>query len=878
MRFESRIPFAREVPAAHREIERPSAVIEVLAPRDWTSAQTEAWLDWAEIEAARDAGPGWPGPDDQSDPADRLLDGALARYAGALATRGWIQGLFDAAADAVAFRAGLLSSLAQGLAAPGAPLFAKAPAPLDLPSPAFAAALDLRQGQARARKAAAEAAPVLAAKLQAVMDSIVRCEGDADACADPRRNAALGRAGRAARDAGASDAVIRQAIVLARAGERLWPAGHIDPSPSEPPLIAVVAADGTGGVRRAALGAWETGEVLLARSPEAAQAARAALTAPRAALAAGGFWRDGALDVEGLAALARVWTVALALQADSGPAGAPIALTVAGLGEMLVGRGLAYGAPEGRTAAAEILAVVRKAAVSAADEIAAALKTPPLRQAQVTALFDDAEMTLRLGGLALGAEPWAGPLTTAEIEDGIISGLAGAAVGGLAIFGVDPEAVQKHTRGDGLLAQAPHLGRPALEALGFTDHEFALIEAALAAGTPLRSAFGIEGLGEGFVRDVLGVTAEALAAPGFDLLAAMGLGDDQVAAAAAHIGAQRSLAACPALPPEARAVFLAADEIPAADRLAMIAALDAVSCAPCLSALPAPAGASPGDVEGLFRAAAELGVRALRIAAPPQDDAALELPPAEEEPPKRRLEAAPIVAERVVEKVIERERERRRLPDRRKGYIQKAAVGGHKVYLHTGEYDHGELGEIFIDMHKEGAAFRSLMNNFAIAISIGLQYGVPLEEFVEAFVYTRFEPAGPVTGNDSIRSATSILDYIFRELAVSYLDRQDLANADPDELHADGLGNGLGDTVAMQPPSPLPASLFISKGFARGAAGDNLIILPVGGRERPSGGARSEEAPDVCADCGELAVRRKNGGLVCEACGSLAGAGRPHAG
>ena len=124
-----------------------------------------------------------------------------------------------------------------------------------------------------------------------------------------------------------------------------------------------------------------------------------------------------------------------------------------------------------------------------------------------------------------------------------------------------------------------------------------------------------------------------------------------------------------------------------------------------------------------------------------------------------------------MERVVEVDRSRRRLPDRRKGYIQKTTVGGHKVYLHTGEYDDGELGEIFIDMHKEGAAFRSLTNNFAIAISIGLQYGVPLDEFVEAFVFTRFDPSGPVTGNDSIRSATSILDYVFRELGVSYLGR-----------------------------------------------------------------------------------------------------------
>ena len=134
---------------------------------------------------------------------------------------------------------------------------------------------------------------------------------------------------------------------------------------------------------------------------------------------------------------------------------------------------------------------------------------------------------------------------------------------------------------------------------------------------------------------------------------------------------------------------------------------------------------------------------------------------------------------------VERLRERERLPNRRKSYIQKAVVGGHKVYLHTGEYEDGRLGEIFIDMHKEGASFRRLMNNFAIAISLGLQYGVPLEEYVEAFTFTRFEPSGFVQGNDAIKNATSILDYVFRELAISYLGRNDLAHISPDEIGDD---------------------------------------------------------------------------------------------
>jgi ribonucleoside-diphosphate reductase alpha chain len=156
-------------------------------------------------------------------------------------------------------------------------------------------------------------------------------------------------------------------------------------------------------------------------------------------------------------------------------------------------------------------------------------------------------------------------------------------------------------------------------------------------------------------------------------------------------------------------------------------------------------------------------------------------------------EKATVLAEKIVEKIIYREiirTNREKLPERRKGYTQKAIVGGHKVYLRTGEYGDGRLGEIFIDMHKEGAGFRAMMNNFAIAVSVGLQYGVPLEEFVEAFTFTRFEPAGMVQGNDSIKNATSILDYIFRELAVSYLDRTDLAHVKPGGTSFDDLGRG----------------------------------------------------------------------------------------
>jgi ribonucleoside-diphosphate reductase alpha chain len=163
-------------------------------------------------------------------------------------------------------------------------------------------------------------------------------------------------------------------------------------------------------------------------------------------------------------------------------------------------------------------------------------------------------------------------------------------------------------------------------------------------------------------------------------------------------------------------------------------------------------------------------------------------------------------------------REREKMPDRRKGYTQKAVVGGHKVYLRTGEYDDGRLGEIFIDMHKEGAALRSFINNFAIAVSLGLQYGVPLDEYVDAFTFTRFEPAGPVQGNEAIKNATSILDYIFRELAVSYLSRYDLAHVDPSESQFDALGKG------VEEGRQSPAAKYLSKGLTRSRT-DKLTVM-----------------------------------------------------
>jgi len=160
-----------------------------------------------------------------------------------------------------------------------------------------------------------------------------------------------------------------------------------------------------------------------------------------------------------------------------------------------------------------------------------------------------------------------------------------------------------------------------------------------------------------------------------------------------------------------------------------------------------------------------------------------------------------------------------KMPDRRKGYIQKAQIGDHKVYLHTGEYDDGKIGEIFIDTNKEGELVKAMMNNFAIAISLGLQYGVPLDEYVDAFIDTKFEPSGNVNGNDRILSASSILDYVFRELAISYLGKEDLAHT-PSIASTKGISDETTDDMFLK-----IVKNITSKGFVRSNYEEKLVDL-----------------------------------------------------
>jgi len=399
--------------------------------------------------------------------------------------------------------------------------------------------------------------------------------------------------------------------------------------------------------------------------------------------------------------------------------------------------------------------------------------------------------------------------------------------------------------GHGTLDGAPAINFESLAEKGFTEAVLERLEEGLHSAFDIRFAFNKYALGEDFCVRVLGFEIAQLDDVGFDMLSALGFTKKQIEEANTYVCGSMTLEGAPHLKEEHLPVFDCANPcgrigkryLSAESHIRMMAAAQPFISGAISKTINMPNSATVEDCKDAYLLSWRLALKAnalyrdgsklsqpLNAVALDEDGETLEEALAE----KPLAEKAQIVAERIVEKVVVHER--KRLPQRRKGYTQKALVGGHKVYLRTGEYDDGELGEIFIDMHKEGAAFRSLMNNFAIAISIGLQYGVPLEEFVEAFTFTRFEPNGIVQGNDAIKNATSILDYVFRELAVSYMGRNDLAHVEPSDLRADAMGEGahegeLPDAGEQEIRAADEAMEAVMKVASTGYVRSNLYVL-----------------------------------------------------
>jgi ribonucleoside-diphosphate reductase alpha chain len=490
--------------------------------------------------------------------------------------------------------------------------------------------------------------------------------------------------------------------------------------------------------------------------------------------------------------------------------------------------------------------------------------------------------------------------------------------------------------GHGSLGNAPGINHTSLIGHGFGERELARVEKALGSAFDIRFVFNQWTLGEEFCREVLGIPADKLNDPTFDLLASLGYSRAEIEAANDHVCGTMTLEGAPHLDPAHYHVFDCANPCGKKGRrflgveshIRMMAAAQSFISGAISKTINMPNYATIEDCQKAYELSWSLGVKAnalyrdgsklsqpLASALVEDDDEAAEV--LEQGSPQ---EKAAVLAEKIVEKVVIKEvirAARDKLPERRKGYTQKAIVGGHKVYLRTGEYADGKLGEIFIDMHKEGAGFRAMMNNFAIAVSVGLQYGVPLEEFVDAFTFTKFEPAGLVQGNDSIKNATSILDYIFRELAVSYLDRTDLAHVKPAGASFDDLGRGEEESVSnIKEMSGEAANRSLevlkqisSSGYLRKRLPQELVVLQGGqgtGTTGFSGGdaglafeARSETLEisrtavaasagataldartkarmqgyegEACGECGNYTLVRNGTCMKCNTCGSTSG-------
>jgi len=359
--------------------------------------------------------------------------------------------------------------------------------------------------------------------------------------------------------------------------------------------------------------------------------------------------------------------------------------------------------------------------------------------------------------------------------------------------------------GAGSLKTCQSVSINALKDKGFGDAEIDKIEAALGSAFDIKFAFNQFTLGADFCKVELGITDAQLNDFEFNMLEHLGFSKDEIEAANIHVCGAMTLEGAPHLDEAHLPIFDCANVcgrigkrfLSVDSHITMMAAAQPFISGAISKTINMPNSASVQECGDAYMKSWQLGLKANALY---RDGSKLSQPLSsglideiDDEDDEAEAPMAATSSPQVIEKVVERiisKAERERLPHRRKGYTQKATVGGHKVYLRTGEYEDGRIGEVFIDMHKEGAAFRSLMNNFAIAVSIGLQYGVPLEEFVEAYTFTRFEPQGIVTGNDAIKMSTSILDYTFRELAISYLDRSDLGHVNVDDLDVTTTGSG----------------------------------------------------------------------------------------
>lgn len=433
------------------------------------------------------------------------------------------------------------------------------------------------------------------------------------------------------------------------------------------------------------------------------------------------------------------------------------------------------------------------------------------------------------------------------------------------------------------LRGAPEINSASLKAKGLNDQVLERIESALAGAFDITHAFSPYIVGNDFLTEELGLSSEILNNPHFSLLEELQFLPEQIAAANLYVCGTMTLEGAPFLRPEHFSVFDCANkcgrlgqrQISPMGHVKMMAAVQPFISGAISKTVNFSQEASVDEIAQIYEFSWKFMLKAnaiyrdsSKLSQPLNSLNLSELDFDEETPQTEKIQA---ISQQIAEKIVYNKTSKRcSLPNRRYGHTQKASIAGHKIYLRTGEYPNGQLGEVFIDMHKEGAAYRSLMNCFSIAISLGLQYGVPLEEFVDAFTFTRFEPNGMVAGHDNIKMATSVIDYIFRDLGMKYLGRYDLVHVQPADLAPDAID---GEEIDEEKISYINKSIHHSDG--------QVSVEKVYTKKADSMMAKEQQRRleakikgyegDACSNCGALTLVRNGSCLKCDSCGETTG-------
>lgn len=534
------------------------------------------------------------------------------------------------------------------------------------------------------------------------------------------------------------------------------------------------------------------------------------------------------------------------------------------------------------------------------------------RNAQVTVIAPTGTIGLVMDCDTTGIEPDFALVKFKKLAGGgyfkIINQSVPLALRNLGYSTTQIDDIVKYAKGTGSFKGCKSINHDKLRDVGFTDEKIEAIEAALPTAFEIKFAFNQWTLGDDFCKDFLGMTDAQLNDYSFDFLKHLGFTKREIEEANDYVCGTMTVEGAPHLKDEHLAVFDCANRcgkkgtrfISAAGHIKMMAAAQPFISGAISKTINLPNEATVEDFKEAYQLSWEMMTKANALyrdgskLSQPLNSSSSILEVLGEEEEERDENNDPVLsaaqdavvktAERIIHKYLA---ERQRLPTRRGGYTQKAKIGGQSVYLRTGEYQNGQIGEIFIDMHREGAAFRSLMNCFAISISLGLQHGVPLEEFVDAFVFTKFEPSGMVMGNPHIKMTTSVIDYIFRELAVTYLGRHDLAHVDPQEIlqrtlrpidNDEDLGIG-----KVQPSNQIHGQGVITdEPLDEPIAIEGVPIAPAATASRMSQAIDSFDdkynharqmgyTGDACGNCGSMTLVRNGTCLKCNTCGETSG-------